>query len=90
MAVAGGVDTGHRSRDKHERDGEADVGVGDGMIGLRRREHPRGNDERGRSGHFDGSRRWERRVIGGGKGMQGSKEGDGSRTRRGGKRLPWT
>ena len=39
MAVAGGVDTGHRSRYKHERDGEADVGVGDGVIQLRRREH---------------------------------------------------
>ena len=82
--------SGHRSRDKHGRDGEADVGAGDGVIGLRRREHPRGNDKSGRSGRFDGSRRWERRVIGGGEGMQGSEEGGGSRTRRGGKRLPWT
>ena len=75
--------SGHRSRDKHGRDGEADVGAGDGVIGLRRREHPRGNDKSGRSGRFDGSRRWERRVIGGGEGMQGSEEGGGSRTRRG-------
>jgi len=26
---------------------KADVGIGDGAIGLRRREHPRGNDKRG-------------------------------------------
>ena len=65
--------SGRRSRDEHGRDGKADVGVGDGVIGLRRREHPRGNnnDKRGRSGLFDGSRRWERRVIRSGEGMQG-------------------
>ena len=76
--------SGHQSRDEHGRDGEADVDFGDGVIGLRTREHPRGNDKRGRSGRFDWSRRWERRVIGGVEGMQGSKEGGGSRTRRGG------
>ena len=76
--------SGHRSRDEHGRDGKADVGVGNGAIVFRRREHPRDIDERGRSGRFDGSRRWERRVIGGGEGMQGSEEGGGSRTRRGG------
>jgi hypothetical protein len=75
--------SGHRSRNEYGRDGEADVGVGDGVIGLRRREHPCGNDKRERSGCFDGSRRWEWRVIGGGKGMQGSEDGSGSRTRRG-------
>jgi len=74
--------SGHRSRDEHERDGEAGIGIGYGAIGSRRREHPRGDDERGWSGHFDGSRRWGMRVIGGGEGMQGSKEGNGSRTRR--------
>jgi hypothetical protein len=76
--------SGHRSRDKHGRDGEAGVGVGDGAIGSRRIEHPCGNDERGRSDRFDRSRRWERRVIGGGEGMQGSEEGGGSRKRGGG------
>ena len=82
--------SGHRSRNKHGRDGEAGVGVGDGAIGSRGMEHPRGDDVRGRSDRFDGSRRWERRVIGGGEGMQGSEEGDMSRKRRGGeKRLPW-
>ena len=58
-------------------------------IGSRRMEHPCGDDERGRSDHFDRSRRWERRVIGGGEGMQGSEEGDGSRKRRGENQLPW-
>ena len=42
--------SGHRSRDEHGRDGEAGIGVGDGAIGSRMREHPRGDDERGRSG----------------------------------------
>ena len=41
---------GHRSRDEQGRDGEAGIGVGDGVIGSRMREHPRGDDERGRSG----------------------------------------
>jgi len=47
-------------------------------------EHPRGDNERGRSDRFDRSRRWETRVIGGDEGMQGSEEGSGSRKRRGG------
>ena len=48
--------SGHRSRnEEHGRDGEAGIGVGDGMIGSRMREHPCGNDERGRSGRIDGS-----------------------------------
>ena len=84
--------SGHRSLNKHGWDGEAGVGVGDGVIGSRRMEHPRGDDEKGRSDRFNRSRRWERRVIGWGKGMQGSKEGGGSRKRRGKrgeKRLPW-
>ena len=76
--------SGRRSRDEHGWDCEADVGVGDGVIRLRRREHPCGNDERGRSCRFDENRRWERRLIGGGEGMQGSKEGGRSRMRRGG------
>ena len=43
--------SGHRSRDEHGRDGEAGIGIlGDGAIGCRMREHPRGDDERGRSG----------------------------------------
>ena len=71
------------SRDEHGRDGEASVGIGNGTIGSRRREHPHGDDERGQSGHFDGSWSWERRVIGRGKGMQGSEEGGRSMTRRG-------
>ena len=58
-------------------------------IGSRRMEHPCGDDERGRNDHYDRSRRWKRRVIGRGEGMQGSKEGGGSRKRRGEKRLPW-
>jgi len=41
-------------------------------------EHTRVDDERGRSGRFDGSGRREMRVIGGGEGTQGSKEGGGS------------
>jgi hypothetical protein len=56
------------------------------------REHPRGDDERGRSGRFDGSGRREMRVICGGEGMQRSKEGGGSEQedKEGrGKRLPW-
>ena len=80
-AVDGGVDTW--SRDKHRRDGEASVGVGYGAIGSRRREHPHGDEERGQSDRIDGSWSWERRVIGRGQGMQGSKEGGGSMTRRG-------
>ena len=85
--------SGHRSRDEHGRDGEAGIGVGDGAIGSRTREHPRGDDERGWSGRFDGSGRREMRVIGGGEGTQGSKEGGGSepdKEGRGTKRLPWT
>jgi hypothetical protein len=50
------------------RDGEAGIGVGDGVIGSRMREHPRNDDERGRSGRFDVSGRREMRVIGGGEG----------------------
>jgi len=65
--AAGGVDTRAAMRDEHGRDGEADIGVGDGAIGSRRREHPRGDDERGRNSRFDGSERREMRVIGGGR-----------------------
>ena len=84
--------SGHRSRDEHGRDGEAGIGVGDGAIGSRMREHPRGDNERGRSGRFDGSGRREMWVIGGGEGTQGSKEGGGSEQDKEGrgKRLPWT
>jgi hypothetical protein len=84
--------SGHRSRDEHGRDGDAGIGVGDGAIGSRMREHPRGDDERGRSGRFDGSGRREMRVIGGGEGTQGSKEGGGSEQGKEGrgKRLQWT
>jgi hypothetical protein len=84
--------SGHRSRDEHGRDGEAGIGVGDGAIGSRMREHPRGDDEKGRSGRFDGSGRREMRVISGGEGTQGSKEGGGSEQDKEGrgKRLPWT
>ena len=35
---------GHRSCNEHGRDGEAGVGVGDGMIESRKMEHPRGNE----------------------------------------------
>ncbi len=70
--------SGHRSRDEHGRDGEAGIGVSNGAIGSRMREHPRGDDERGWSGRFDGSGRREMRVIDGGEGTQGSKEGSGS------------
>jgi hypothetical protein len=76
---------GHRSRDKHGRDGEAGVGVSYGAIRSRRMKHPCSDDKRGQSDHFNRSRRWERRVIGGGKGMLGSEEGGGSRKRRGGR-----
>jgi hypothetical protein len=84
--------SGHRSRNEHGRDGDAGIGVGDGAIGSRMREHPRGDDERGRSGRFDGSGRREMRVIGGGEGTQGSKEGGGSEQGKEGrgKRLQWT
>ena len=84
--------SGHRSRNEHGRDGEAGIGVGDGAIGSKMREHPRCDDERGRSGRFDGSGRREMRVIGGGEGTQGSKEGGGSEQDKEGrgKRLPWT
>ena len=86
--------SGHRSRDEHGWDSEAAItdGVGDGAIGSRMREHPRSNDERGRSGRFDGSGRREMRVIGGGEGTQGSKEGGRSEQDKEGrgKRLPWT
>jgi hypothetical protein len=56
------------------------------------REHPCGNDKRGQSGHINGSGRREMRVIGGGEGTQGSKEGGGSKQDKEerGKRLPWT
>jgi len=39
----------HWSRDKHGQVGEVgvSVGIGDGAIGLRRKEHPRGDDEGG-------------------------------------------
>jgi len=69
------VDTGAATRDEHGRDSEARIGIGDGVIGSRGREHPRSDDERGRNGRFDGSGRREMRVIGGGEGTQGSKEG---------------
>jgi hypothetical protein len=88
--VGGGVggsrlrQSGHWSRDNHWRDGEADGSVGDGAIGSRRRDHSCGEDKRGRIGRFDGSRRREKRVIGGGEGMQRSVEDGVSRTRRGG------
>ena len=84
--------SGRRSRNEHGRHGEAGIGVGDGVIGSRMREHPRGNDERGWSGRIDGSGRREMRVIGGGEGTQGSKEGGGSEQDKEGrgKRLPWT
>jgi len=83
--------SGHRSRDKHGRDGEAGIVVGDGAIGSRSREHTRGDDERGQSGCFDRSERIEMRVIGGGEGTQGSKEGGGSKQDEEGKGqwLPW-
>jgi hypothetical protein len=56
------------------------------------REHPRDDEERVRSGRFDGSGRREMRVIGGGEGTQGSKEGGGSEQGKEGrgKRLQWT
>jgi hypothetical protein len=77
--------SGHRSRDEHGRDGEAGIGVGDGAIGSRMREHPCGDDERGRSDRFDGSGRREMRVIGGAKAHRGARRAAGaSRTRRGG------
>ena len=84
--------SGHRSRNERGRDGEAGIGVGDGAIGSRRREHTCSDDERGRSGRFDGSGRREMRVIGRGQGTQGSKEGGGSKQDEEGrgKRLPWT
>ena len=84
--------SGHRSRDKHGRDGEAGIGISDGAIGSRMREHPRGDDKRGRSGRSDGSGRREMRVIGRGEGTQGSMEGDRSEQDKEGrgKRLPWT
>ena len=67
----GGVGGGRRRRSGHwsrdERDGDAGIGVGDGAIGSRRREHTRGDDKRERIGHFDGSGRREMRVIGGGR-----------------------
>jgi hypothetical protein len=84
--------SGHRSRNEHGWDGEAGIGVGDSAIGSRMREHPHGDDKRGRSGRFDGSGRREMRVIGGGEGTQGSKEGGGSEQDKEGrgKRLQWT
>jgi hypothetical protein len=84
--------SGHRTRDEHGRDGETGISVGDGAIGSRMREHPRSDEERGRSGRFGGSRRREMRVIGGGKGTQGSKEGGGSEQGKEGrgKLLQWT
>ena len=84
--------SGHRSRNEHGRDGEAGIGVGDGVIGSRMREHPRGDDERGQSGRINGSGMREMRVIDGGEGTQGSKEGSGSKQdkERRGKWLPWT
>ncbi len=84
--------SGHRSRNKHGWDGEAGIGVGDGAIGSRMREHRRGDDERGRNGCFDGSGGREMRVIGGDEGTHGSKEGGGSEQDKEGrgKQLPWT
>jgi hypothetical protein len=75
--------SGHRSRNEHGRDGEAGIGVGDGAIGSRMREHPRGDDKRGRSGRFDGSGRREMRVIGGGEGTRHAGEQGGRRERAG-------
>ena len=77
--------SGHRSRDEHGWDSEAAItdGVGDGAIGSRMREHPRGDDKRGRSGRFDGSGRREMRVIGGGEGTQDAGEQGGRRERAG-------
>ena len=46
-------------RNEHGWDGEAGIGVGDGVIGSRMREHPSGDNERGRSGRIDGSGRRE-------------------------------
>ena len=70
----GGVGGGRRQRSGHwsrdERDGDAGICVGDDTIGSRRREHTHGDDERERSGHFDGSGRREMRVIGGGRSGQ--------------------
>ena len=87
-AVAGGVDTGAKTSGMVR----PALAPGDGAIGSRRREHIRGDDERGRSSHFDAGGRREMRVIGGGKGTQGSKEGGGSEQDEEGrgKRLPWT
>ena len=84
--------SGHRSRDEHGWDGEAGIGAGDGAIGSRMKEHPRSEDKRGRSSRFDGSGRREMRVIDGGEGTQGSKEGGGSKQDKEGrgKQLPWT
>ena len=40
--------SGHWSRDEHGQDGEAGIGVGNGVIGSRIREHPaHGDDKRG-------------------------------------------
>ncbi len=84
--------SGHRSRDEHGRDGDAGIGIGDGAIGSRMREHPHGDNKRGGSGRFDGSGRREMRVISRGEGTQGSKEGGGSKQDKEGrgKRLLWT
>ena len=43
------MDTGAATRDEHGRDGEAGIGVGDGAIGSRIREHPQSDNEKGRS-----------------------------------------
>ena len=75
--------SGHRSCDKHRRDDEAGIGVGDGAIGSRRREHPRGDDKKGRNRRFDGSGRREMRVIGGGEGTLVSTEGGRQREQAG-------
>ena len=84
--------TGAATRNEHGQDGEAGIGVSDGMIGSRMREHPRGDDKRGWSGRIDGSLRREMRVIGRGEGTQGSKEGSGSEQDKEGrgKQLPWS
>ena len=73
------MDTEAATPDEHGQDGEAGIGVGYGAIGSRRREHPLGGGKRGRNGRFDGSAMREMRVIGGGEGTQGSKEGGGRR-----------
>ena len=70
--------SGHRSHGEHGRDGEAGVGVGDGAIGSRRMEHPRGKTKEGGAIPSMGA------GSGKGRSSAGSEEGGGSRKRRGG------